>query len=110
MANDELTPEETRAWLRQEIDILNRAHELRIKDATSIVEAYEQGKMSLEDFAQLHGEYMDRWGETLHMIDTTRHTTDAEILAELKRQRNPESKSVGAGGRFGSRSGGERSR
>lgn len=102
MAEEDLTPDEARAWLRQETDILNRAHQLRIKDATVLVEAYAQGKISFEDFAEQHGEYMDTWGETLHCIDLKKCVTDEEILVELRKKRGSGLRSDGAVGRVDS--------
>jgi hypothetical protein len=82
-----LTKEDVAAWLQQEIDHSRKAMELRVKDATDIVMAFQENRVSAKEAADHIYRHENRWGEALPGVWTTEGKTDQQILAELDEAR-----------------------
>jgi phage repressor protein C with HTH and peptisase S24 domain len=87
---DILTPAEMRKWLTDEIRDRKREHELREKEATEFVTAYEEGKITPSEADERFYEHSKRWGEAFKgYLSTTEGLSDEEVLrryeAQLKR-------------------------
>jgi hypothetical protein len=80
-------PKGMQKWLDLEIDDIQRAAELRIKDAKSFVDAYAKGEISRDEAAQRSFEYANRWGEGLPGVPRTQGLSDEEIMRRLNEAR-----------------------
>jgi hypothetical protein len=83
------TPKELQAWLENEIECANKATELRIKDASRLVNAYARGELNAAEAARLGHDYEQRWGEALPGVWTPQGMTDQQILATVDEARTP---------------------
>ena len=70
-------------WLGQEIRDLDKLRELRVREATAIVDAYAQGKLTPEEASDRMTSYEDRWGDALLGAHTGPNVTDEAILARI---------------------------
>ena len=75
-----LTPEEMRGWYHDEVMMIRKEAELRIKDADAFVSAYERGELSPEEASHRNYEYSNRWGDALPGTFGMRNLTDEQIL------------------------------
>ncbi len=81
---DNLTPEEMREWLRQELADLTKAMELRVQDATDFVTGYALGKLSPEQAMKRLSTYEYRWGDSpIQGVITDPAMTNEAILRQL---------------------------
>lgn len=79
-----LSVEDMRDWLDQEIKDLNKAKDLRIKEATAFVEAYANGKLTAEEASRRLMNYEDRWGDApLLGTHAMPHMIDEAIIAKI---------------------------
>jgi hypothetical protein len=85
----DLSPEDMRGWLTQEIRDVMKGSQLRIAEATEFVTAYCLGKISGKEAEERLGEYSKRWGDSpLPGIAPTEDMTDRAILKALNRNRS----------------------
>jgi hypothetical protein len=70
-------------WLEREITDIQKAAELRIKEATRFVGAYARGELSAEQAADRTYEYDSRWGDALPGGFRSQGLTDEEILTTI---------------------------
>jgi hypothetical protein len=77
-------------WLESEIADIQKAADLRIRDATAIVSEYTQGRISAEEAERRSYAYANRWGDALPGVMSTRGLTDEEILRKLDQARAKE--------------------
>jgi hypothetical protein len=82
-----LSVEEMRGWLLQEIKDLEKASELRIKEAKALVEAYAKGELTPEGASKRLTIYEDRWGEALPGTHAMPHMTDEAIAEKIDKTR-----------------------
>jgi hypothetical protein len=78
-----LSPKDIRGWVQSQIECINKASELRIKELTDLDTAYTEGKISPKEATRRSSEYANRWGEALPGVVSPRGMTDAEILAAI---------------------------
>lgn len=83
-----LSPEELTVWLKQEIRDSDKAHELRVKEATGFVTAYASGKLSPEEAADCLYRYDKRWGEALFGASASPGLSDEAILSTIDKARD----------------------
>jgi len=76
-------PKGMQGWLEGEIERIQKASELRIKEATRFVNEYGRGEISADQAAERSFEYANRWGDALPGIGGTRGVSDEEILRKL---------------------------
>jgi hypothetical protein len=88
------TPADMRRWLENEIRNCKKALELRTKEATAFVAAYEEGKRSWEQTSESHAAYMDRWGEALPGTSVRSGITDEQLVEEIDSARGKQSISI----------------
>jgi hypothetical protein len=53
-------------WLLQEKRDIEKARELRLKEATALVEAYAKGEITAQEADDRLSKYEKRWGDILH--------------------------------------------
>jgi hypothetical protein len=81
---DHLTVNDVKAWLRQELRDLERAHRLRVEEATHFVTEYEQGRLSPAEAEAHMSEYVDKWGDSpIPGVATTDEMTDREVYQKM---------------------------
>ena len=88
------SPEEMQHWLERELVDAQKALELRVKDATTFVEAYARGDTSAEEAAQKTVQYSRRWGESLFGVGRSEGLSDDEILSRIDLARNKQRRVV----------------
>jgi hypothetical protein len=88
--SEHLTPKDMQNWLQEEIAQLDKAMELRTKEATALVTAYTKGETSHEEVAEQSWKYRQRWGEALAGVMSMRGLTDEQILATIDEAQDPE--------------------
>jgi len=76
-------------WLEREIGDIQKAAELRIREATRFVNEYARGEISKEQAEKRHYAYSQRWGEVIPGVMRTQGMTDDEIIARLDEARDP---------------------
>jgi hypothetical protein len=84
---DFLTAPEMQGWLKEEIRDIEKARELRIKEATDFVDAYASGKLSQAEAMERLFKYDRRWGEALFGTSAAEGMTDEAILLAIDRTR-----------------------
>jgi hypothetical protein len=86
-SEDTITPPQMREWLTDELRGLNKAVELRTKDATDFVTAYERGELTEEQMTARLDRYQSRWGDSpIRGVMVTDKMTDEEVLARLDKR------------------------
>jgi hypothetical protein len=85
--SDNMSVDEMRRWLAQELKDVDKARELRTKEATGFVEAYARGELTPDAASDRLMAYEDRWGEPLGVASALPHLSDEEILAIMDRGR-----------------------
>lgn len=85
---ESLSPQEMDAWLRQETDDSNKARDLRIKQASKLVEDYVQGKTTADEAMNALYEYDMRWGDALFGTHASSGASDEHILQAIDEARN----------------------
>ena len=75
-----ISREDLELWLRQETADCNKALELRLKEAASIVSAYSSGQLSPQEANERYWQYIHRWGEALPGTHVGGNETDEEIV------------------------------
>lgn len=90
MADDEapahtntLSVQDLQGWLKEEIRDCDKAHELRVKEATEFVTAYAAGKLSPSEAMQRLLQYDRRWGEALYGATASPGISDEQILKAI---------------------------
>ncbi len=87
-SEDILTPAEMREWLDHEMRDLKRECQLREKDFTDFVTAYEAGRITPAEADARFTQYYKRWGEAFRgMINTTDQMSDEEVLKRFDNAR-----------------------
>jgi hypothetical protein len=86
--NDDLTPQEMRNWLRQELRDVTKAAELRTNDAVDFVAAYSDGQLTQQQAMERFHTYTTRWGDAIRGVVTDPEMKDGEILARLDKARS----------------------
>lgn len=81
------SPEGLQRWLEREIADIQKAAELRTKEAMRLVNAYVRGELSPDQAAQHCCEYDCRWGDALPGGFRSQGMTDDEILATVDKTR-----------------------
>jgi len=76
-----------RQWFAQEQRDLDKARELRIKEATGFVEAYARGELTPEAAMKRLIAYEDRWGSPLGLASAYPHLSDEQILEIMDKAR-----------------------
>ena len=80
-------PKEMQGWLEREIADIQKASELRIREATRFVNEYARGEISKEQAEKRSYEYSQRWGDVIPGVMRTQGLTDDEILQGLNEAR-----------------------
>jgi hypothetical protein len=70
-------------WLAQELMDIAKARQLRIKEATGIVDSVLKGTITADEGFDLTNEYEDRWGEALPGALALPGLTDEQIIARI---------------------------
>jgi hypothetical protein len=81
----QLSAADAREWLAQELRDLDKARELRIKEATELVNAFERGEIAAREVYRRMNAYEDRWGEALPGTSALPNMTDDEVLTRIDR-------------------------
>lgn len=81
------TPADMRKWLEQEVRNCHKALELRLREATQFVKAYEDGRSSWEETIACQMKYEDRWGESLPGTRAREGVTDKQLIEEIDETR-----------------------
>ena len=76
-------------WLEREIADIQKAGELRIREATRFVNEYARGEISKEQAEERHYGYSQRWGDVIPGVMRTQGLTDEEIIGRLDKARDP---------------------
>ena len=82
-----LSADDMRGWLEREITDIDKAKELRVKEATGFVEAYAQGEIAQDEMERRMYEYSCRWGEPLPGVPRSEGMSDDQILARINKTR-----------------------
>lgn len=77
-------------WAEAETERVNKASELRIKEATEIATHYSAGKITPEEATRRCNEYAARWPEALPGVLSPRGMTDEQIIAEIDETNRPD--------------------
>jgi hypothetical protein len=77
--------EDLKFWLSQELKDIEKARELRIKEATGIVDSVLRGELTPDEGFSRTNEYENRWGEALPGARAKPGVTDDEIIARIDR-------------------------
>ena len=80
-------PKGMQNWLEHEITTIQKAAELRIREATRFVNEYARGDISKDEAERRCTEYADRWGDALPGVMGTKGLSDEEILRRLNEAR-----------------------
>lgn len=80
-------PKGAHSWLEREIADIQKAAELRIREASRFVNEYSRGEISTEEAEKRHYEYSQRWGDVIPGVTRTQGLTDDEILRGLNQTR-----------------------
>src|SRR6185312_1311858 len=80
-------PKGMSVWLQQEISDIQRAAELRIKEATAFVTAYAIGEISPKEAEERSYRYSRRWGDVIPGVGNTGGMSDEQILSTLDETR-----------------------
>jgi hypothetical protein len=75
-------------WLQEEIRDSAKAHELRVKEASELVNAYVSGKLSSEELSEQLYKYDKRWGEALLGSTASPGVSDQEIVNAIDKARD----------------------
>lgn len=84
---DFMSVSDMRQWFEQEQRDVDKARELRIKEATGFVEEYARGDITPQAAMKRLMAYEDRWGEALGAASALPHLSDEEILAKMDKAR-----------------------
>ena len=76
-------------WLQHEISDVQKAADLRIKDATKLVRQYVAGEISPQEVEDLIYAYSERWGDALPGVLSSRGMSDEAILQTIDQSRHP---------------------
>ena len=79
----ESTVKDLQLWLSQELRDIEKARELRIKEATGIVDSVVKGDLTPDEGLDLTNEYEDRWGEALPGALALPGLADEDIIARI---------------------------
>jgi hypothetical protein len=86
-----------------ELHGLRKSVELRTKDATDFVTAYERGELTEEQMTARLDRYQSRWKDSpVRGVNVTEKMTDEEILAHLDKRRATAVERSSQSGRRGS--------
>jgi hypothetical protein len=80
-----ISSEDMELWLKQETADCNKARDLRLKEASEIVQAYSTGLLGAQEANEKYWQYINRWGEALpgtHVDGTERNE---QIVASIDR-------------------------
>jgi len=88
--NENLSTDDVRKWLKQELADLAKAVELRTKEATDLANAYAAGKISPQEAEERLWKYDQRWGEALPGTHVFKGAKDEQILAAIDEARHPQ--------------------
>jgi len=80
-------PKGMQSWLEGEIADIQKAAELRIREATRLVNEYARGEISTGEAAKRSYEYSERWGDAMPGVMGTKGLSDDEILRRLDESR-----------------------
>lgn len=80
-------PKGMQGWLEREIADIQKAAELRIREATRFVNEYGRGEISRDEAAARNYEYSQRWGDPMSGSMRTQGLSDDEILRRLDETR-----------------------
>jgi hypothetical protein len=87
--DDNLTPEDMRVWLHDEVMRLLKEADLRIKDATDFVVEYGVGNLTAAEAMHRMTQYQRRWGESnLIAVMSDEKMSNEEILRRLDSERS----------------------
>ena len=86
---DFLSPKDMRDWAEQEIRDSAKAHELRSRELTELITAYERGEITPEEAEERNSRYQHRWQEALP--GACAQMSDEEILKRIDNARRPHS-------------------
>ena len=90
--NEQLSPDEMKGWLAQEVRELTKALELRLSDATDLVTNYAAGVLTPEQANERLERYMDRWGDSpIPGMHIGEQMSNSAIIEELDGWRTRES-------------------
>jgi hypothetical protein len=79
-----LSKEEMRWWLGEEVRRVMKAADLQVRDATDFVTAYIAGRLSADEASARMYRYGSRWGESNLMTAMSKpNMSDDEILNRL---------------------------
>jgi hypothetical protein len=89
--SDTMSVKDMQEWLQEQIRDSERAHELRIKEASGFVSEYAQGKLTHEQAIERMKQYDLRWGAPLFGASAAPGISDEEIVQtmdQLQREHN----------------------
>jgi hypothetical protein len=78
-----LSVRDMQEWLKDEVRDSAKAHELRVKDATELVTAYAEGKLTTEQAMERMVQFDHRWGEALFGSAARPGIPNETILQEI---------------------------
>lgn len=81
--SDTLSPDEMKEWLEDQIRDSAKAHELRIRDAKSLIGDYLDGRISPEEAMQRLIRHDIRWGDALFGTSASSGLSDDAIVAAI---------------------------
>lgn len=82
-SSDFPSPKGMQGWLEREIGDIQKAAELRIREATRFVNEYARGEITQREAEQRSTAYADRWGEVIPGVTRTQGLSDEEIITRL---------------------------
>ena len=83
---DVISSDDMNAILRDEVQEVMKAADLRIREIAAFTTAYAAGKITPEEATDKYMEHMDKWGDALPgVIRPVRYLTDEEITADMEK-------------------------
>jgi hypothetical protein len=80
---DDLSPQDLRRWLSEELSDLAKAFQLRAIEASALVNEYASGEISAKEAEERLERYDRRWGEALPGASASSGLSDKEIVAAV---------------------------
>jgi hypothetical protein len=80
---EHLSVKDMQWWLAQEMRDLDKLRDLRVREATAIVDAYARGELTPAEASKRLTSYEDRWGDALPGTHASPNIADEAILAKI---------------------------
>lgn len=86
----EVTAQDYCVWVRNELKLEAKAHELRTKELNAILKDGESGQLSTEEMSQRTNKFTERWGNSLCHLMSAKGMSDEEIVSSIDKYHTEE--------------------